>query len=72
MSGPVWQFEGEKDAVCSECFRKVRGVFSEGEIVGNELRTVRSVCPECYGRATRMVVRGELGSPVGAPGYAHR
>lgn len=72
MAGPVWRFERETEATCGTCFRKVSGVFVEGEIVANEMRAMRSVCPECYRRATRMVVHGELGRPVGAPGYAHR
>jgi len=47
-------------------------VFVEGEIVGNEMQTLRRICPECYHRDTRMLVRGELGRPVDAPGYARR
>ena len=72
MAGPVWRFERETDATCSTCFRRVSGVFVEGEIVANEMQAVRSVCLDCYQRATRMVVHGELGRPVSGPGYAHR
>jgi hypothetical protein len=72
MAGPVWRFEREVEAACATCFRKVVGVFTEGEIVANEIRASRHVCPDCYGSAGRMLVRGELGRSVGAPGYAHR
>jgi len=72
MSGPVWRFERERDAVCSECSRTIQGAYCEGEIAGAELRPLRTVCPDCYGRATRLIVHGELGRRVGGPGYAHR
>jgi hypothetical protein len=72
MAGPVWRFEREVEAVCAMCFRKVLGVYTEGEIVANEIQASRRVCPECYGSAGPMLVRGELGRSVIAPGYSHR
>ena len=72
MAGPVWQFARETEAACSACFRRTSGVYLEGEVVDNELRVLRSVCPGCYAAATRLLVRGELGAPGAAPGYARR
>ncbi len=72
MSGPVWRFEGSQEAACTVCSRTVTGVFVEGEVVGNGLRTERQVCPDCYRRGTRMLVRGELGRAAIGPAYARR
>jgi hypothetical protein len=72
MAGPVWRFEREVEAACATCFRTVVGVFTEGEIVGNEIRPLRRVCPECYKGGGAILVRGEAGHAVAAPGYARR
>jgi hypothetical protein len=72
MSGPVWRFESALEAGCAVCHRTVTGVFVEGEVAANGFRAERQVCPECYGRLNRMLVRGELGSLTAGPAYAHR
>jgi hypothetical protein len=72
MSGPVWRFEAATEASCSVCYRAVSGVYVEGEIADNQMHVGRRVCPECYGRLTRMLVRGELGRRSTGPAYVRR
>jgi len=72
MAGPVWRFEGERETTCDICFRKSTGAFVEGEVAANQLRPARVVCPACFRSGAALVVRGEAGRQVGAPGYAHR
>jgi hypothetical protein len=72
MAGPVWRFEREVEAVCAMCSRTVVGVFTEGEVEANEIRPLRRLCPECFGAGGPILVRGEIGRAVAAPGYARR
>jgi hypothetical protein len=50
----------------------VTGVFVEGEVADNGFHAERNVCPDCYRRLNRMLVRGELGRPTSGPAYARR
>jgi hypothetical protein len=72
MSGPVWRYEGATEASCAVCFRTVTGVFVEGEVADNDFHVDRRVCPDCYGRLTALLVRGELGRQTAGPAYARR
>jgi len=72
MSGPVWRFESTVHQACSSCFRTVEGMYVEGEVVDNDFRIDRTVCPDCYGRWNRLVVAGELGAHTPGPAYVRK
>lgn len=72
MSGPVWRWEKDRQAVCHWCLNEVTGVFVEGEVVDGELLDGRMVCPECYRSFHQFLVVGEHENKAPAPAYAHR
>ncbi len=71
MAGPVWRFEREREGVCDNCLRRMKGMFVEGQIADNELQPVRMLCPDCIGRYTRLVISGERPGHAPGPAYAH-
>lgn len=72
MSGPVWRWEKDRQAVCHWCLSQVTGVFVEGEVVDSQLVEGRLVCPGCYTTFREFLVAGERGGKAPAPAYAHR
>jgi len=71
MAGPVWRFVSDREGTCDACMRRCRGMYVEGEVTDNELRTLRAVCPACAANAGGLVVSGEAGGRAVAPAYAH-
>ncbi len=71
MAGPVWRWMGELEGICDSCLRRCRGLYVEGEVADNELRSVRAVCPACAANARGLVVSGEADGRVPGPAYAH-
>ncbi|HVN76457.1 MAG TPA: hypothetical protein VMT19_09080 [Thermoanaerobaculaceae bacterium] len=71
MAGPVWRFQGEMEGTCDACLRRCRGMYVEGEVARNELRTVRALCPACAVNVAGLVVSGEDEGRAKAPAYAH-
>lgn len=72
MSGPVWRFEPAAEGLCDVCLREAVGLFVEGEVKDNELRTARRVCPSCLHGAGPLVINGEAGTRQTGPAYARR
>lgn len=72
MSGPVWRWEKDRQAVCHWCLAEATGVFVEGEVVDGELVEGRLVCPSCYSASREFWLSGEREGKAQAPAYAHR
>lgn len=72
MSGPVWRWEKDRQAVCHWCLKETTGAFVEGEVVNGELVDGRTVCADCYRSFHQVLVVGEQGGKAPAPAYAHR
>jgi hypothetical protein len=72
MAGPVWRLDASRTSTCTVCFRQMQGVFVEGEVAGNELTPLRTVCRDCFERSPELVVSGEAGGRVAAPAYGRK
>lgn len=70
MSGPVWRFERNEAGICDLCLKVTTGLYVEGEVADNELRTTRRICPACLQLAGPLAVSGEVGQRRPGPAYA--
>lgn len=72
MSGPVWRWEHDRQAVCHWCLNDVTGLFVEGEVVDGVLTEGRLLCRSCYDNFREFWLTGEREGKTAAPAYARR